>query len=55
MKLLLPLCIGLVLLSVHTYSQDTLRPSTHEIDVEDLLKSKAFSDEFEDELVKDFI
>ena len=48
MKLLLPLCIGLVFFSVPTYSQDTLRPSTHEIDVEDLLKSKFFSEEFED-------
>lgn len=31
-----------------TFAQDTLRPSTHEIDVEDLLKNKSFTDEFED-------
>jgi outer membrane receptor protein involved in Fe transport len=48
MKLRLLLCSVMVFLLLETQAQDTLRPSTHEIDVEDLLKSKSFSDEFED-------
>jgi outer membrane receptor protein involved in Fe transport len=50
MKRLLSLCIVIVLvfLSFAVYSQDTLRPSTHEIEVEDLLKRKSFVEEFED-------
>lgn len=48
MNIHLPLCIGLVFFSLYTYSQDTLSPSTHEIEVEELLKKKSFSDEFED-------
>ncbi|MFN3315716.1 MAG: TonB-dependent receptor plug domain-containing protein, partial [Raineya sp.] len=48
MKLQLLLCSFLVFLFSVSSAQDTLRPSTHEIDVEDLLKIKTFVDEFED-------
>jgi hypothetical protein len=33
---------------MNTYSQDTLRPSTHEIELEELLKNKNVTDDFED-------
>lgn len=48
MKLKLLLCLLAVFLLILAQAQDTLRPSTHEIDVEDLLKNKSFSDEFDD-------
>ena len=48
MKLKLLLCSIMVFLSLVAQAQDTLRPSTHEIDVEDLFKNKVFSEEFED-------
>ncbi|MDX1904415.1 MAG: TonB-dependent receptor [Thermonemataceae bacterium] len=40
--------LSILLLSLKSYGQDTLSPATHEIEVEDLLKSKAQNDEFED-------
>jgi outer membrane receptor protein involved in Fe transport len=47
MKLTLLLVI-IVFLSPCLSAQDTLRPSTHEIEVEELLKNKTFVEEFED-------
>ncbi|KOY84833.1 hypothetical protein AD998_00535 [bacterium 336/3] len=42
------LFLSLYIIGLQAYSQDTLRPSTHEIEVEELLKQKNTSDDFED-------
>jgi len=42
------LCLSLLIVWGQCYSQDTLRPSTHEIEVEELLNKKVSTDDFED-------
>jgi outer membrane receptor protein involved in Fe transport len=42
------ICLSLYMVGQQAFSQDTLRPSTHEIEIEDLLNKKNFSDDFED-------
>jgi hypothetical protein len=41
------LCCSLSVACMNTYSQDTLRPSTHEIESKELLKNKNVTDDFE--------